>query len=252
MNKKWSNTDIDFICKHYPKKGSKWVAERLNFTKTAVKSKAYILGLKRDEGFRKAVKVWTPGKVKLLKNLYPNKFNYEIAKTLNVSLRAVKSQAYKLKLTKTNEFMQLHGGRFNKGHTPVNKGKKMSQEIREKVKHTFFKKGHTPANHKPLGSERINVDGYIEIKIAEPNIWDLKHRVVWREINGEIHQGYNIQFKDKNRQNCDIDNLYIIHRKLQIRKNSILNYPPELRKTFRYLGKLNRIIIDKTKNDETN
>lgn len=33
-------------------------------------------------------------------------------------------------------------GRFIKGHIPINKGKKMNDEIKEKIKHTFFKKGN--------------------------------------------------------------------------------------------------------------
>ena len=37
-------------------------------------------------------------------------------------------------------------GRFSKNHVPVNKGKKMSPEVYEKVKHTFFKKGVQSGN----------------------------------------------------------------------------------------------------------
>ncbi len=38
----------------------------------------------------------------------------------------------------------------------------------------WFEKGHISKNHKPIGSERINVAGYIEIKTAEPNKWELR------------------------------------------------------------------------------
>ena len=34
---------------------------------------------------------------------------------------------------------------------------------------TWFKKGHIPANYRPVGSERVNADGYIEVKVADPN-----------------------------------------------------------------------------------
>lgn len=72
----------------------------------------------------------------------------------------------------------------------MNKGRKqteyMSEEQLAKTKATRFKKGHVPKNHKPVGYERITRDGYIEVKTAEPNVFELKHRLVWIEHNGEI------------------------------------------------------------------
>jgi hypothetical protein len=56
--------------------------------------------------------------------------------------------------------------RFQDGHIPANKGKKMNNTVYEKVKHTFFKHGHTPANTKYFGKpylyKRIRKNGYIE------------------------------------------------------------------------------------------
>ena len=63
-------------------------------------------------------------------------------------------------------------GRFEKGHVPANKGKKMPAAVYEKSKHTMFRKGHQPNNHREVGSERINVEGYAEIKVAEPRPWN--------------------------------------------------------------------------------
>ena len=101
-------------------------------------------------------------------------------------------------------------GIFQKGHTPVNKGKKgMCAAGCEK---TWFQEGHIPKNHRPVGSERVNVDGYVEIKVEEPNKWKLKHRVIWEEANGEIPKGSVIIFADGNKQNVTINNLRIISR----------------------------------------
>lgn len=74
-----------------------------------------------------------------------------------------------------------------------------------------FRKGHVSCLH-PLGSERVNVNGYIEVKVANPNVWDLKHRVIWRERHGEINSKTTIRFKDGDRQNVDIDNLFAVDR----------------------------------------
>lgn len=103
-------------------------------------------------------------------------------------------------------------GRFEKGSVPPNKGKKMSSEVYAKAAPTMFKKGNVPINHRVVGSERVNVDGYIEIKIAEPNKWRLKHIVVWEEVNGPLPKGHAIIFLDSNRLNTDISNLKLVTR----------------------------------------
>lgn len=113
-----------------------------------------------------------------------------------------------------------HGGRFPKGHIPQNKGKKMSPEVYEKSKRTMFHKGHTPVNHRPVGSERINVDGYTEIKVAEPSKWRLKQRVIYEEHYGvELTKDDAIVFLDGNKQNFDIDNLFRLSRAALVRYN---------------------------------
>lgn len=101
-----------------------------------------------------------------------------------------------------------HGGRFPKGHITHNKGKKMPKEVYEKAKGTMFRKGHIPENHKEVGSERINVDGYTEVKVAEPNKWKLKQRFIYEEATGEkLTKNDVIIFLDGDRQNFDINNL---------------------------------------------
>ncbi len=131
---------------------------------------------------------------------------------------------------------------FTSGHTPANKGKKMSPELYAKCAPTMFKKGNTPGNHRPVGSERVNVDGYIERKVAEPNKWECKHRIIWKQAHGDIPKGYNIQFKDGNPLNCTLENLYIISRAEQMQtQNSLMaRYPKELQKVIRLRGAVKR------------
>ena len=108
-------------------------------------------------------------------------------------------------------------GRFEKGHIPVNQGKKgVCAKGSEK---SWFKKGHIPKNHRPVGSERINVDGYIEIKVAEPSTWKLKHRVLWEQEKGPLKKGDIVTFLDGNKQNITIGNLM----KISQRENAIIN-----------------------------
>lgn len=102
--------------------------------------------------------------------------------------------------------------RFQKGHVPNNKGKKMSREMYEKAHPTMFKKGNVPVNYRPVGSERVNVDGYIEIKVADPNKWLLKHRVVYEREIGEIPKDSAVFFLDGDKQNCELSNLKLVKR----------------------------------------
>lgn len=133
------------------------------------------------------------------------KFNWEI------TLTQVKSAIarYKINTGRT--------GYFEKGHIPANKGKK--GVCAKGCEKSWFKKGHKPINHRPVGSERVNVDGYVEIKVAEPNIWKLKHRVLWEQEKGPLKRGDIIIFLDRNKQNVTIENLVKISR----RENAFIN-----------------------------
>lgn len=111
-------------------------------------------------------------------------------------------------------------GCFEKGHVPSNKGKKMSADVYEKAKDTMFKKGHMPHNYRPVGSERVNRDGYIEVKTKDPKTWKLKHRIVWEAVNGKIPRDSIIIFRDGDRQNVSIDNLLMIKKSV----NAVLNH----------------------------
>lgn len=42
---------------------------------------------------------------------------------------------------------------------------------------------------------------------------------LWEQAHGPIPKGYNVQFKDGNSLNCTMDNLYLISKAKQIRKN---------------------------------
>lgn len=114
------------------------------------------------------------------------------------------------------------GGRFIKGQVSHNKGQKMSPEVYEKAKNTMFKKGNVPVNHRPVGSERINVDGYVEIKVEEPRKWRLKQRVVYEEYYGEkLTSNDVIIFLDGNKTNLSIDNLMKLNRSELVRYNQM-------------------------------
>lgn len=97
---------------------------------------------------------------------------------------------------------------FKKGHTPHNKGKK--GECGKGCEKTWFKKGQTPRNHKPVGSERVDKDGYTLVKVAEPRTWRSKHVVLWEKHNGPVPKGYKVIFLDGDITNITIENLAMV------------------------------------------
>lgn len=200
-------------------------------------------------------KVWTQEEIDILSRMYLDHFASEIAGVLGRSVSSVYGKAQQLGLECTPDKIRRSGlmscdhpnnvaARFTNGHVPHNKGKKMPPEVYSKVAGTMFKKGHTPVNHRDVGSERVSVDGYIEIKVAEPNRWRLKHRVIWEQHNGEIPKGFNVQFKNHNPLDCRIENLYLISRSEQMGKENSFyaKYPKELQEIIRLKGVVNRAI----------
>lgn len=133
-------------------------------------------------------------------------------------------------------------GRFKKGNIPHNKGKKMSSDLYQKIIKTSFKKGNIPHNHKEVGYERISKEGYIEVKIAEPNVFVLKHRYIWEQVNGTIPLWHIIIFNDGNKLNLQLENLRCISRKENAIRNSIHQYPEELKELIRLKTKLKKTI----------
>lgn len=164
-------------------------------------------------------------------------------KAQNLGLESSKDKIHRSGLLSANH-PNVIANRFPPGHVPDNKGKKMPPETYAKVSRTMFKKGQTPHNHREVGSERVNVDGYIEVKVAEPNKWRLKHRIIWEQHHGEIPKGHNVQFKNHNPQDCRIENLYLISKADQMGKENSYwsKYPKDLQELIHLKGVVNRAI----------
>lgn len=131
-------------------------------------------------------------------------------------------------------------GRFEKGHDGYKGGPGGPNR-------TSFTKGHVPANIKPLYSERVSKDGYIEIKVPEPNPYTaaqtryrLKHQWVWEQHHGKVPKGHVLRFLDGDRTNCSIDNLEVIPRGVSaiMNKKQHSRLPDALKPVVRTLSEL--------------
>lgn len=198
---------------------------------------------------------WTTDEDATLTRLYHDHCAKEIGAVLGRSKKGIYARARLLGLHSDIEHIRHIGHinsqhpksiatRFTKGHSPMNKGKHHSPEVYAKVAKTMFKKGHRPHNSLPVGTEVLRDDGYIWVKIADPDKWVQKQRAVWMQHHGEIPKGYNVQFRNKDRTDFRIDNLYIISRADQMRnENSLIaSYPKPLADIIRLKGVVNRQI----------
>jgi hypothetical protein len=128
----------------------------------------------------------------------------------------------KLTLGQMRSFLQYHklrngrDCRFRPGGVSHNKGKKgYCSPGSEKG---WFKPGRKTWNWKPAGTERINADGYVEVRIRNPSgkpwkNWKPKHRLIWEKAHGRIPRGRAIIFADGDKSNITLGNLLMISRR---------------------------------------
>ena len=199
----------------------------------------------------------------IIRALFPNVRTQELADKLGMTYSQVANRAFNMGLRKSEEFKMsdksgrhnlIEGGkkhRFTKGHTPANKGKKMSPEIYDKVKDTMFKKGNRPMNWKPDGSivQRQDKTGriYQYYKVKDSH-WILYHNKIWMDHNGPIPPKHIIRFKDGNTMNCDISNLELISMVENVNRNTIRRYPEEIQQVIKLNAKLKKKINGKKQN----
>lgn len=180
-----------------------------------------LLDEEQDEFLRKNVK---------------NRSNRELTALINnhfsLSLAWAQIKAYK----KNHKISSGLTGHFNKGSIPANKGRKYPGKINS----TTFKKGSRPHNYQPIGTERINGDGYLDVKVADPNKWVGKHILIWEAAYGKRPKSSAIVFADQNKMNVDLENLILVDRKelLIANKKQLLKTNAEFTKTGLILVKV--------------
>ena len=129
--------------------------------------------------------------------------------------------------------------KFAKGNVPPNKGRKGYYS--PGAEKGWFKPGSTPHNHKPVGSERVDSrDGYTLIKIAEPNVWELKHKIIYEGAHGKVPDGHVITFLDGDKTNLALENLQLVTmaERLMLTKSNLRFEDAELTKTGILIAKV--------------
>lgn len=200
-------------------------------------------------------KRWTPAEDAELKRRYPDTPSSVLAEDFGRGIAAIYQRAYAFGLNKSAAFQASEtGGRLLKGHkkgtsTRFVKGQpawnKGMKGLNIGGVATRFKPGLRPASAVAVGTVIVNDEGYQVVKIAEPKHWEFLHRQVWQTAHGPIAPGLCLTFRDRNKLNCALDNLELLTRNQLMARNTIHNYPPELKHTIRVQAKLTRMINEK-------
>lgn len=207
---------------------------------------------------------WTKRELVVLRREYPHKATRAIARNLGLPLASVYAKANNIGLRKSAKFLAtsasgriLKGGKlsvatqFKPGHASHNKGLRRPGWHRGRMKEAWFKKGHRPHTWRPVGTYRINGDGYLDRKISDtgypPRDWVAVHRLVWIKANGPIPPGHIVCFKAGRFSNELVkitpDALQCISRKELAKRNVMWNrYPKDLARVIQLRGALNRQI----------
>lgn len=97
----WTRDDIKLLKRLYPHGNTRMIAKRLNRPLTAVRQKAYDMGMKTDN-----YQYWRQEDLRLLKELYPDAATDELAEQLGRSAGAVKTKARQLGLRKSKNYLK--------------------------------------------------------------------------------------------------------------------------------------------------
>lgn len=214
----WTPELDEFLTLLFPDHSATDLARVMGVTPAGVRARAVRLGLKKAEDFaamnaRVTTLARSPFKPEIAEYLrlhYPNTRTEVLADATGIPVSRIQAYASKRRWNKTKAFLQAEGRaratpdhpmrarQFQKGHVPANKGVK-GWRAGGRSAETQFKKGQMPSTWKPLGSYRINGDGYLDRKVSDtgypPRDWQPVHRLVWIEANGPVPDGHVVRFK---------------------------------------------------------
>lgn len=133
-------------------------------------------------------------------------------------------------LCKRRGWMTGRSGQFSKGAAPHNKGKPClpgKGGRHPNARKTQFRKGErrgvAARLYKPIGTERISKDGYLERKIHDglplQSRWRAVHLIEWEEANGHLPKGHALKCLDGDKTNTDPANWLCVPRALLPRLN---------------------------------
>jgi hypothetical protein len=210
---------------------------------------------------------WTDAEDATLRREFPHRRTTEVARMLRRALAATYQRAYKLGLNKSAEYLAspaacrldgVRGGstRFKPGQVSWNKGTNWTAG--GKSAETRFRPGSTPHNVVPVGSLRVNADGYLDEKVYTGRgvrNWVAYHRLAWERANGPVPADHVVVFRPGrqtvNADDITLDALELVTRVELMRRNSYHNrYSKEVGLAIQLRGAVIRQINRRTQKHE--
>ncbi len=213
---------------------------------------------------------WTAEEEQALRDRYPTEDTTALAAEFGCSIQRLYAKANTLGLSKTEAYMEAclqrcgelraesgKSTRFKSGTQPWNAGMK-GLNLGGRSAETQFKPGQINGRAallvQPVGTERITKDGIRQRKIRADGPlhkrWKSVHSIIWEEANGPIDKGYLVVFRaGADREQIVLENLELITRGENMKRNTIHNYPPEVKSVIRLVGKLKRTIAEAERHD---
>jgi hypothetical protein len=97
----WTEDDIKLLKRLYPRGNTKMIAAKLCRPLTAVRQKAYDMGMKTD-----IYNYWTEDELDILSERYPDTMTDELARRFGRSAGSVKTKARQLGLRKSQSYLK--------------------------------------------------------------------------------------------------------------------------------------------------
>lgn len=256
----WTPSDDAILREHYGQMRLDALSILLDRTECAIKTRAQRLGLGQRQ-------FWTQEEDARFIAEYPHSTDTaDLARRMGRTEKALYGRAKTLGLHKTqaaldaiqartNKVLEQAGicARFQKGNAPWNQGLAWENHP-EACRATQFKPGQRPHTWRPIGTERINRDGYRERKITDDghpkDHYEAVHRLIWIEAHGPIPAGHVVGFRNGDKTDIRLDNLELISRAELADRNHFKRYPAELRRLIGQKAWLTRTIRNRTKDLE--
>jgi len=196
---------------------------------------------------------WTEAEDTMLRELYLTLSAGQIALRMGRTMPGVKNRINHLRLKKPAGI--TNPGCFIAGQAAWNKGMKGLSLGGEAG---WFKPGNRSGRaieiYQPIGTERISKDGYRQRKINDAmplhKRWRGVHIIEWEAINGPLPKGHALTFINGDKTDCRLDNLVCITRRELMLRNTVHNYPPELRQVIRLKAAISKRIATRIKKEQ--
>lgn len=219
----------------------------------------------KSRGILKPRVKYTPEQIEAIRTRYPNERTDKIARDLGLSISNVYQRAAALDLCKTPEYLASPDAcrlrrdnpnsvahRFPKGHVPANKGLLRPGWSAGRMTETQFKKGQKPHTWRPIGTERLSKEGYLQVKLRETGVsrhdYVAVHQLVWELHRGAIPEKHHVAFKDGDKTKITIDNLELVSFADMMKRNTLHNYPKEIASVIQLRGVVQRQINRRQRN----